>query len=86
MITLSLEGLILGYYTANFINFCKENTKEIKHLSPLCPICELAQFQVICRNCKKIISCGQCFNKIGECPRCYQNLRDSKDIVKVFMA
>lgn len=55
-------------------------------MSPLCEECKVNNFEILCRGCKKIISCDDCFNKKKNkaCKNCGVDL-SKEDIVKVFM-
>lgn len=39
LITLAIEGLLLGYYATSIYYLCRSNLREVKTVNHMCPIC-----------------------------------------------
>jgi hypothetical protein len=77
----------VGYYLTNTFLIFKKEFEEEESISPLCSFCKASNFELICKECRSIISCEDCFIKNGmeECPTCCCRLKREK-IIKIFMS
>ena len=71
---LAIEGFLIGYYAATMFFMLRKNLEEEREVSAECPICQKTPFQIICKRCGKILSCGECFSKVEECPKCCEEV------------
>lgn len=81
---LAIEGFLIGYYAVTVTLMFRKNLEEERQVKAECPICQKAPFQIICKRCGKILSCGECFAKVEECPKCCEEVGD--EVIKVYMA
>ena len=86
VLTLGLEGLIIGYYVGSVYAHCRKNLEQEKPVSSLCPQCRKAVFQIICKGCSSIVSCGDCYTAMTECPHCTESIVRQESVVKIYMA